>query len=295
MNGVAVDTARLPGSAGIIPMVVFAYRRPDLLKQVLDALQREGIPLLIVYCDGARGTEDADEVTEVRQMVRSIDWCRTVIHESHINRGLGASVKRGVTAVLADFDAAVFFEDDLVCVQGTYAYLCAALDAYRDDPQVMSVTAWTHPAILPKEQGAQPYFDGKAECWAWGTWARSWRGMEQPALDIMIACINKHINIQRYGTDMPKMASEAARRNLWAIGWWYHHLRHGGLCLRPPWSLVEHLGWDERSTTTSPAMQRWLNPPLQAAPPIPTMWPAPAEHPACAPLWRRAIDGNPVM
>lgn len=279
----------------VIPVVVFAYRRPDLLGQVLGALQGERIPLLIVYCDGARGDDDAGEVLEVRRLVRSIDWCPTVVHESPANRGLGTSVRRGVAAVLADFDAAIFFEDDLVCVPGTYAYLCAALRAYRDDLRVMSVTAWTHPAIRPEELGTHPYFDGKAECWAWGTWARSWRGMEASALDIMTACAAQKIDLQKYGTDMPKMAAEAARRNLWAIGWWYHHLRHGGLCLRPPWSLVEHLGWDERSTTTSPAMLRWLNPPLQPSPPVPAAWPVPMEHPACPPLWRRAIDGEQAL
>jgi hypothetical protein len=116
--------------------------------------------------------------------------------------------------------------------------------------------------------------------------------MDRPALEIMQACVEAGIDIEKYGKDMPKMARQAASRNLWAIGWWYHHLLHGGLCLRPPWSLVEQICWDaERSTTTEPDMKDWMNPPLRACPPLPPRWPAAVEHADCAPLWRRAVGG----
>ncbi|MBE9082834.1 hypothetical protein IQ278_11990 [Tolypothrix sp. LEGE 11397] len=276
----------------IIPVILFAYRRPDVVSQVLEAFRNDSIPLLIVFCDGAKGDKDASEVEEVRHLIRSIDWCETVVVEKDSNSGLGVSIKSGVSEVLTDYEAAIIFEDDLVCVPGTYSYLCAALNRYKNDPRVMSVTAWTHPAIIPSNVGISPYFDGKAECWAWGTWARAWKGMDRPALDIMNDCCERGIDIEKYGTDMPKMAAEAVPRNLWAIGWWYHHMLYNGLCLRPSSSMVEHICWDNRSTTSTATMMKWMNPPLQNPPPIPLDWPVPLEHPDCAQLWRVAIDGE---
>lgn len=281
-----------PNADAVIPVVVFAHRRPDTLAAVLECLRTDRIPLLYLFVDGAARAEHAAAVHTVREMAAAVDWCDCRVRCSEVNLGLGRSVKEGVTRVLQEHIAAILVEDDLVCVPGTYAYLCAALRHYRDEPAVMSVTGWTHPRVTPADTGNRPYFDGKGECWVWGTWRRAWVGMDRPALEIMEAARSSGIDIEHYGKDMPKMARQAASRNLWAIGWWYHHLLHRGLCLRPPWSLVEQICWDaERSTTTEPDMKEWMNPPLRACPPIPQPWPKPLEHADCAPLWRAAVGG----
>jgi len=277
----------------MIPVAIFAYNRPDLLTRLLECLRGEQPSRLYVFCDGPRSPNDTTAVEAVRRVVAGIDWCPVRLIARGENLGLGRSVRAGVTAVLAEHESVIVFEDDLVCVPGTLRYLSAGLDHYRNQPRVMSVTGWTHPLITPPEVGDRPYFDGKGECWCWGTWARSWVGMDLLPMEILGRCERAGIDINRYGTDLPKMAAEAERKNLWAVGWWYHHLLYGGLCLRPPWSLVEHLGWDDRATTTIPEMSRWHNPPLRAAPPVPTDWPLPLEHPDCPSRWRSAVDPAP--
>lgn len=268
------------------------YRRPDILQQVLDCFRADGVPLLHIFSDGPRDASVAGEVAAVRSLIRSIDWCKCVIEERSTNLGLGVSVKLGVSAILQQYGSAIIYEDDLISVPGTYRYLVSALRHYENNPRVMSVTAWTHPHIIPDNVGTSPYFDGKGECWAWGTWTRAWKGMDDSAVAIMQECMEIGIDTTKYGTDMPKMVAEAERRNLWAVGWFYHHMRRQGLCLRPPWSMVEHICWEEsRSTTATPEMMAWANPPLRPCPPLPDKWPEPFEHPLCVPLWRQAIDG----
>jgi hypothetical protein len=201
-----------------------------------------------------------------------------------------------VTEVLARYPAAIFVEEDLVCVPGAYRYLTAALAHYADDERVLSVTGWTHPRITPAGTGERPYFDGKAECWVWGTWRRAWTQMEQAAVQLMQRCADLGIDIERYGSDMPKLAAEAGPRNLWAAGWMYRHLLTGGLCLRPPHSLCEHYGWDERATTNASAqVLAWRNPPLLPCPAVPEPWPDPVEHPECPSLWRAAAGDSVAL
>ncbi len=269
-------------------VVVFAYNRPELLARLLRSLRDNAVPRIHAFSDGPRTPADVDAVSQVRDLLRGIDWCQVVITERPTNMGLGRSVRSGVTEILSQYEAAIVFEDDLVCVPGTYRYLTAAMDHYREDSRVMSVTAWTHPWITPRGLQGQPYFDGKGECWAWGAWARSWDGMHLPPLELMKRCQEQGIDPELYGFDMPIMAEEAERRNTWAIGWWYLHLLRGGLCLRPPHSMVEHIGWDS-GTTATPTMMGWANPPLRPAPLPPENWPEPVEHSDCVPLWRRAI------
>jgi len=273
-----------------IPVALFAYSRPDHLARVLACLRTNEVPLLCVFADGTKGAADAPAVAAVRRLLRAIDWAEVRLVERTENLGLGRNVLAGVAAVAAEHVAFVVWEDDLIAVPGTYAWLCAALRHYAGDARVMSATAWTHPRVTPSGLGSQPYFDARAECWVWGAWARSWRGMEETALAKLAAAGARGLAADAYGADLPVMARQEAHKNIWAVRWLYHHLQHGGLCLRPPWSMVEHIGFDLATNATAAA--DWANRPLAVAPPIPTTWPAPQEQPDCRRLWRAANPGG---
>jgi hypothetical protein len=286
----------MPGAEGMsdtIPVVLFTYARGAHLERVLSCLRENAVPLLLVYADAAKGPSDAPAVEAVRARLRAIDWCECHVVERERNLGLGRNILAGVTEIAARHDSFIVWEDDLVCVPGTYAWLAAALRHYRDDVRVMSVTGWTHPRGTPSDVGDAPYFDGRAECWVWGSWARAWRGMtDATAEEKMRGAEVRGIRRAAYGADLPRMARDEAARNIWAVRWLYHHLQQGGLCLRPPWSMVEHIGFDASATNASGAGAEWSNPPLRAAPPIPPAWPEPRENPACRRLWADANPGD---
>ena len=273
--------------ADVIPVVLAAYARPAPLRRVLACLRTERVPLIYAFADGAKGGDDAARVAEVRRMLHAIDWCEVRIVERPENWGLGRNVMAGIGEVAANHETFVVWEDDLVCVPGTYAWVSAALRRYVDDPRVMSVTAWTHPLVTPAAVKDVPYFDGRAECWVWGSYARVWRGMERTALEKMSVAKVRGVAPDAYGADLPRMARAEKRRNIWAVRWLYHHLEQGGLCVRPPWSMVEHIGFDEQATNAAQA-QRWQNPRLRPAPGIPNEWPEPVEQPECRALWQGA-------
>ena len=274
-----------------IPVVLFAYARPDNLVRTLECLRENRVPLIHAFSDGPRTPDKAEAVAEVRAMLRAIDWCEVAITERETNLGLGQSILAGVTEVFTKHDTAIVFEDDLICVPGTYAYLCAALEHYRDDDRVMSVTGWTHPLVTPGNVTDAPYFDGRAECWTWGTWARSWSGMETDAKTLMEQCRARGIDVYRYGADLPEMAAEELRKNIWAVRMLFLHMLKGKLCMRPPWSMVEHIGFGSDATNASEEI--WLkNPPLGNSPPIPGAWPVPIEAPECSRL-HQAVGGGP--
>lgn len=276
-----------------IPVILFTYARPDHLKRTLECLRENEVPLIYAFSDGPRTPEKADGVSQVREMLRAIDWCEVRLCERETNYGLGKSILAGVTEVLGIHDSAIVFEDDLICVPGTYAYLSAALNHYRDDLSVMSVTGWTHPRVTPSDVTDFPYFDGRAECWVWGTWARSWEGMGTDAKTLMEECAAKGIDIYRYGADLVEMAEKELARNIWAVRFLYLHILRNKLCLRPPWSMVEHIGFDAEATNASDEM--WLkNPDLRPCPPVPEVWPEPVENPECAGLHRSPVSSTQV-
>lgn len=272
---------------GAIPVVLFAYARPAHLQRVLTCLRADRVPLIHAFADGARGAADGAAVAEVRAMLRAIDWCDVRLVERTENLGLGRNVLSGVADVAARHEAFIVWEDDLVSVPGTYGWMCAALRQYAAEANVMSVSAWTHPRVTPPDVGETPYLDARADCWVWGAWPRSWAGMERTACEKMQAVAAAGVAPDAYGADLPRMARDERRRNIWAVRWLYHHLEHGGLCVRPPWSMVEHIGFDATASNAEEAMQ-WANPPLRPVPPLPTTWPRPVEHPQCRVRWQEA-------
>lgn len=280
--------------APTVPVVLFAYARPDHMARTLECLRINDVPLIYAFSDGPRTPVKAPAVAQVRDMLRAIDWCKVVLCERETNLGLGRSILTGVTEVLGKHEAAIIFEDDLVCVPGTYDYLCAALKHYRDVPRVMSVTGWTHPLVTPSSITDDPYFDGRAECWVWGTWARAWQGMHEDAKTLMVRCESEGIDVYSYGADLVDMANAELRKNIWAVRLFYWHILNRGLCLRPPWSMVEHIGFDANATNAR--YESWAkNPPLKSSPPVPGQWPEPVEHPECGRLHQEVCGTRPTL
>lgn len=277
----------------IVPIALFAYARPAHLRQTLDGLRANKVPLLYVFCDGARTPDAVTRVKEVRDLVRSVDWCEPVVVERETNLGLGVSLRSGVTEVLERHDRVLVFEDDIVPVPGAYAYLCAALDAYADDPRVMSIAAWTHPRIRPPVPADQPFFDGRFACWGWGTWRRAWEGMDVEARVLLKQCRQRWRNPARYGVDLVYMAENEQKLDIWAARFAMLHLVRGGLCFHPPHTLITNTGFDNQATNTI-LPDFWAQRTPDAAPVAPEVWPRPREHAASPRLWQTAGGVPPV-
>jgi len=276
-----------------IPVVLFTYARPEHLKRTLACLRENDVQLIYAFADGPKTPDIEPRVREVREILHQVDWCEMHIAEREKNLGLGTSILTGVSEVFQKHDAIIVFEDDLVCVPGTYQYLCSALEYYKDDPKVMSVTGWTHPRVTPSTVVDQPYFDGRTESWSWGTWARAWQGMEQDAMSLVHACIENKIDIYRYGADLLEMAKTEKEKNIWAVRFSYLHILQGGLCLRPPHSMVDHAGFDEYGTNAI-GHSKWALDTLNGTPTIPQNWPTVLENTACPILWQRECGTRPA-
>lgn len=274
-----------------IPVVLFAYDRPDHLRKTLGCLCENNVPLIHAFADGPKTLKEVERVAEVRRILRQIDWCEVHLVERDENFGLGKSILTGVTEAFQKYEAIIVFEDDLICVPGMYQYLCAALEHYKDDPRVMSVTGFTSPDNTPNDIIDEPYFDGRADCWVWGAWSRSWEGMHIPAKRLMALCKKKGIDAYKYGAPLPRMAKVEIRRNIWAVRFTYLHILKGGLCLRPPYSMIEHTGYGNLATNTKTDAPFFR--PLRKCPPIPKEWPEPIEHPECSTIWKKIDGGKP--
>ena len=89
------------------PVVLFAYKRADKLKQCIDALAKNidaDKTDLIIFSDGYKGEQDQKQVEEVRSYLREVSrekfFALVQIVERECNWGLANSIIDGVTQVI---------------------------------------------------------------------------------------------------------------------------------------------------------------------------------------------------
>lgn len=279
--------------SAVVPVALFAYRRPDLLERTLASLRANAVPLVYAWSDGPRDASVAADVAAVRRLLRAVDWTEIHVVEQPVNVGVADAVLGGVSGVLVRHEEVVVCEEDLEFVPGTYAWLCAALAHYRDDARVMGVAAWNHPRVTPADVTAGPYFSGRSTSLLWGTWRRAWRGMlDHTCADLCETCKARGIDITEYGDDNPNAAIHEKQYGMWDHRFNLHMLAQRGLFLWPARSMVAHLGYDPRATN-SPNGKGWEDAPSPAPPAQSVKWPEVRVHPGSAPLWRAAVNVPP--
>ena len=136
----------------LAPVVVFSYNRPDHLRQTLEALAKNDLAqesVLFVYCDGPKNNatdEQRQRIASNREVARSVTGFREVnVVEREQNIGLKDNIVGAVTEIVNQYGRVIAFEDDIVTTRGCLTYLNDALELYKDDEQVMHISAWMYP------------------------------------------------------------------------------------------------------------------------------------------------------
>ena len=232
-----------------VPVVLFAFRRADLLARTLASLRANGVPLIYAFSDGPRDAGDEAGVAEVRSLLHNVDWAEMHVVERPVNVGLTPSVVAGITAVLGIHEEVVVSEDDIEFAPGAYGYLVAALERYRSEPRAMSVSAWTHPRMTPADAHDAPHFTGRFICWGWATWRRAWNGFPGlSAAELRDRCLARGIDIGKYGRDIPDWYAAGVEHVGWDYMFGLHMMLHEGLMLLPPYAMTVHTGNDHRAS-----------------------------------------------
>lgn len=237
----------------LAPIIVFAYNRPDHLRNTLESLSKNDLAdqsELTVFCDGPKeGAPDAQQaaIQEVRRVAHEKQWCKNVtVIESECNNGLANSIIAGVTSVVEQFGRVIVLEDDIVTSRGFLKYMNDALDMYESDERVMHVSGYMYPH---KGNLPETFFCALPLCWGWATWKRAWSFFEDDAQK-WIDYYEKNGLWDRFnvfgGDILQKQLIDNAKGVIrtWFVKWHSSVLFHDGLALFPGVSLVDNIGMD---------------------------------------------------
>ena len=251
-------------STSLAPICLFVYARADLTRQTVESLLANPLArasTLHVFCDGPRPGARA-KVQAVRDYVQGIrGFAKVVVHEREQNLGLAKSIITGVTEVLRHHDRVIVLEDDLHLSSGFLAFMNQSLQAYAEQPKVLSVSGYA----FPMDHGPQPAHDAtfglRASSWGWATWRDRW---EQIDWDVRAYPQFRRSPLQRLrfnrgGSDLSHMLDRqmAGQIDSWAIRFCFHQFQHGLVDVFPVRSLVENIGHGEGGQHCQQDVRGW--------------------------------------
>lgn len=235
------------------PVVLFVYNRPEHTQKTVEALKQnigaENTELYI-FCDYAKNDQAKEAVHRTREYVRTITGFGAVhIIEREENWGLAKSIIAGVSEVVNRHGRVIVLEDDIRTGRYFLSYMNTALEKYKDEKQVFSVTGYSH---FPNGNKKLPpsYFLKVFSSWSWATWADRWELFDADALGWEKVKEDKELRKAFdyencfYNSHMLKQQMEDHTIDSWAIRAYWTMFCQDAMTLFPNVRLCENQGFD---------------------------------------------------
>jgi len=208
---------------------------------------------LYVFVDGPKSEHDELKVKEVVNYVKGINGFKGVIvKRSDRNCGLAYSVITGVSEIIEKSERVIVLEDDMLVTQDFLAYMNDALNIYKNNKLIASVSGYSFDPVIPKEYTEDVFLSKRASSWGWGTWKDCWQAVDWELRDFD-SFINDSQLLEKFklgGSDLLPMIVKYRKGVIdsWAIRWSYHHFKNEQYCLVPRLSKVQNIGTDGSGT-----------------------------------------------
>lgn len=231
-------------------IAIFAYNRPAHLKKTIESLSANTLAKqskLIIFCDGAKGQDDAN-VLAVREIAKQTNGFASVhVVEQEINIGLVRSIVQGIAECFSHVDRLIVLEDDIVVAKNFLDYINQALDLYQNEQRVGAISAFNFCNTPCAKEEA--YFLWQSTSWGWATWRDRWQLFEENAESLLtkIEIMGLQDRFNAHGNYPFSSMLNEVRLGLtdsWAIRWYASLVVAERLTLFPACSFVRNIGAD---------------------------------------------------
>ena len=243
------------------PVLLIVWRRPDTLRQLIDAIRPVAPSRIFIACDGPNPINkyEAQKVVETRAVIdNEIDWCCDVKRlYSDVNHGCRLGVSRAITWFFQQVDSGIILEDDCIPHPDFFNFCTVLLDRFRTDTRVWCISGNNFQDGRWRGDGSY-YFSRYNHCWGWATWRRCWNNFDSdlsllPALSesSLISSIFDDPVERKYWIDIWQRLLSTGIPDSWAYRWTFTCLINGGLTALPNHNLISNIGFGEDATHTT--------------------------------------------
>lgn len=234
------------------PIVLFTYSRADQTKSAVESLLRNAEAPetdLFVFSDGPKNEDKVSAVKKNRDYIHTITGFKSVtIIERETNWGLSRSLISGITDIVNKYGRVIVVEDDLVLSPYFLKFMNDALEKYKDDDRVSTISAFLNPM---EGEVPETFFLRYFACWGWATWKRAWDLFNPDANDLLkqlrwkVNDFNIGGSSNFYGM---LYCQKVGLIDSWAIRFYASHFLKGKLQLFPGRTMAIQHGMDGTGT-----------------------------------------------
>ena len=163
-----------------LPLVIFLYRRPRLVGELMEVLKSVRPLKVWLVADGPKNSGEVELCQQARSEAETaIRWpCEIRRVYADANLGLKKRIETGLDQVFELEEAAVILEEDCHPTPNFFLFCEAMLEKYRNEPKVGAISG---NCFLPKKQlmATDYYFSRYVHIWGWATWARAWKAYDR--------------------------------------------------------------------------------------------------------------------
>ncbi|MBA3285388.1 MAG: hypothetical protein H0U27_10080 [Nitrosopumilus sp.] len=242
------------------PIALFVYNRPDHLKKMLRAILLNNLvssTKLYVFSDAPKREEHSEGVQQVRNIIRNIQGFKSVeliLREK--NMGVAGSVTTGVTEVLKKHSTCIVLEDDIVTSQYFLTFMNDALNFYKNDKRIATISGYNYPHKifkLPESYKEDVFFTQRVFPWGWATWTNRWNNIIWDEKYYEVIKHDKELQ-KKFNTLHPEISQWLISRlnreaDTWSIQMTFYFMQRNMYSVFPIYSYTNNIGNDRSGST----------------------------------------------
>ena len=136
-----------------ISIVLFAYNRPSHLRRILISLENRGISEINLFVDGPKNNNDKIIQKEIKQTFNNNKFnskMKKKIFYSKKNKGLAASIKKGITYIATKSKYVIILEDDCVPREGFFKFIKKNIYNLKNNKNIAAICGYQIPELHKK-------------------------------------------------------------------------------------------------------------------------------------------------
>lgn len=234
----------------LAPVGISVYTRLKHFKKCVHALKKNELAKntnLVVYSDAPSRVEDESLVREVRQYAHGIQGFRTVtVIERPTNHGGVRNAHEGLKQLIRVFKVAIFVEDDIEVAPGFLKFMNQALNFYKNNPKVTSISGYSPPLSISDYVKKDFYTMNRFCGWGCGVYERTMDWLATKIKQEEFDDVKDKQLLCEFGDDVLQMVKREVAGELDAadVRCMFRQAVHGTATIYPRLSLVQNNGHD---------------------------------------------------
>jgi len=251
---------KIAATSANTPLLLIAWRRPDALRQVIEAIRPVGPKRLFVACDGPNPDrpEEVNKVAMTRQVIENeIDWpCKIERLYSDKNQGCRLGVSRAISWFFEHVEEGVILEDDCIPHPDFFRFCSILLEHFRHDHRIWSICGSNFQTGNRRGNGSY-YFSIHGDSWGWATWRRAWHHYAKteelwPAFrdSGQLKSVFQSPQEEFYWRTILNLLFTHQTPSAWDYQWWLTGWMNNALHVWPNSCLISNIGFGEEGSNT---------------------------------------------